>query len=140
MAKTHQETGMMVVISYFVLLVVNSIVILGANSLFPNDVVLGNSAIPFFWALLHSMGIFTLLTAFAIPFVHEYEQVRGKMFTSNEWMITYFIINFVGMWVLTRFAENLGLGITSWLVALILAVVLDIVQGIAMMQLEKMRK
>ena len=139
MAKNDSNTGMMLVISYFILFVVNTLVILGANALSPTNAVLGNSAISKTWAIIHSVGILTLINTFAIPFVREYEIKRGKMFTSNEWMFAYFVINFVGIWAITRFAESVGFGITSWMVALILAVVLDMVQGIAMMQLEKFR-
>lgn len=61
------------------------------------------------------------------------------MFSSAEWMASYFVLNFVGVWVVARFANQLGFGISSWVVALVLAVVLDVVQGAAMMQVEKLR-
>ncbi len=130
----------MLVISYFVLFAVNSLVILGANALTPQNAVLGTAYISMPWAIFHSMSLLTLIDIFAIPFIREYEVKRGKMFTNNEWMTAYFIINFVGIWVVARLADNLGFGITSWVVALVLAVILDMVQGIAMMQLDKFRK
>ena len=141
MAKTTaQNTGMMLVITYFILFAVNSLVVLGANALFPQNAVLGTAYITLPWAIFHSMSLLALIGTFAIPFIREYEVKRGKMLTNNEWMIAYLVINFVGVWVVARLADNLGFGITSWMVALVLAIVLDLVQGIAMMQLEKFRK
>jgi hypothetical protein len=36
----------------------------------------------------------------------------------------------LGIWLVARFAEQLGLGISSWVVAAILALVFDVVQGL----------
>ena len=132
---------MVLVKTYFLLLIVNSVVIYLANLFFPNNVVLGTMNIPMWWAILCSMGILALLGTFAVPFVREAEFKRGgRVFSSKEWMILYFILNFIGVWVIARMATFVGLGISSWIVALILAIVLDVVQGFAMMQLEKRRK
>lgn len=132
--------GLVLVISYFLLLTVNSIVIWLANLLIPNLVVLGTWHIPYGWAILHSMGTLALINTFAIPFVREMERVNGKMFTSTQWMIFYFLLNFAGIWLISRFADQFGLGISSWLIAVGLAIVVDVVQGMAMMQLEKYRQ
>ncbi len=137
--EESQNTGMTLVITYFVLFTVNSLVVLLANSLFPQHVVLGTGHISVGWALIHAMGTLALLDVFAIPFVHEQEKKRGSMFSPQEWMGVYFVLNFIGVWGVARFAEQLGFGISSWFVALVLAVVLDVFQGMAMMQVEKMR-
>lgn len=134
-----ENPGLVLVITYFVLFLVNGLVVLLTNGLFPQQVVLGTQFISKGWAIIHSMGTLALLNTFAIPFVREYEKSRGKMFSSTEWMVAYFVLNFVGVWVVARFAENLGFGISSWTVALVLAAVLDVIQGIAMMQVEKLR-
>ena len=142
MAKKNtlaENPGLVLVVTYFVLFVINGFVVLLANSLFPQQVVLGTQYITKGWAIIHSMGTLALLGTFAIPFIREYEKSRGKMFSSAEWMVAYFVLNFVGIWLITRLAEQLGLGISSWVVALVLAVVLDVVQGFAMMQVEKLR-
>lgn len=133
------DQGLMLVVSYFTLLVVNSLVLMIANFLFPGFVVLGTRSLSTFWAILLSMGVLALINTFAIPFVHLYEEQRKKIFTTSEWMISYFALNFVGIWFVTRAANQLGMGITSWVVALVLALVFDFVQGMAMMQLEKMK-
>ncbi len=131
---------MMLVVTYFVLFAVNSLVILLANSLMPQHVVLGTGNISKGWVLIHAVGSLALINTFAIPVVREFEKMRSKMLTNKEWMMAYFIINFVGVWLVARFANQLGLGISSWVVALALAVVLDFAQGMAMMQMEKLRK
>lgn len=85
------------------------------------------------------MSLLALVNVFAIPFVREYEHRAGKMFANNQWMAVYFVINFVGIWLIARFADQVGFGISSWLVAAVLAVVLNVVQAIVMMGLEKFR-
>lgn len=85
------------------------------------------------------MGTLALIGTFSIPFIHRYEKSRGRTLTSRDWMLAYFIINFVGLWVISRYSEQFGFGISSWVVAAVLAAVLDVAQGAAMMQLEKAR-
>ena len=138
-APINQETGIMLVITYFIIFVVNALVILIANVLFPEYIVLGTATITKTWAILYSVTALTLLNTFSIPFIREYENRTGKMLKSSRWMIKYFLINFIGLWLISRFAEELGLGLSSWMVAVVLAVVLDVVQGMVMMQVEKFR-
>jgi uncharacterized membrane protein YvlD (DUF360 family) len=136
---TTKNPGLVLVTTYFVLFVVNSLIFTLANSIFPNQVVLGTEFINFPWAILHSAGVLSLIGTFAIPFFHEKERVLGRNLTSKEWMVGYLVLNFMSIWIIARFADQLGLGISSWMVALVLAAVLDVVQGIAMMKLEKVR-
>lgn len=136
----NQNTGIILVTTYFVLSVVNSLVIILASVLFPQMVVLGTANISKTWAIIHSVGTLALINTFAIPFVKELENKREKMFSPKEWLAYYLVINFGGIWIIARFADQLGFGIKSWLAVLTLAAVLDIVQGIAMMQVEKLRK
>ena len=130
---------MMLVITYFVLFLVNSLVIYLANSFFPQQVVLGTQAFNTTWSIIHSMAVVALVNTFAIPFVRLWEKRRGKMLSSTEWMMAYFVVNLAGIWGVARFSEQFGLGIRSWMVAVVLALTLDFIQGIVMMQLEKIR-
>ena len=134
------ETGIILVISYAVLFIVNCAVIFAANIIFPTQVVLGTKSLSLIWAGVLSMGVLTLINTFAVPIIRVIENSRKKMFTTKDWMVSYFLLNFVGVWLVARCATELGMGISSWVVALVLAVVLDVVQGVAMMQLEKMKK
>ena len=137
--SSSQSTGISLVITFLVIWLVNSLVIWLANLLFPQLVVLGTVHIPKLWVFFHATGTLALINTFAVPFVRLYENKQSQMLDSKSWMILYFIINFVSLWVIARFAEQLGLGLRSWLVALGLALILDIFQGLAMMQVEKTR-
>ncbi|OGK62979.1 hypothetical protein A2334_01965 [Candidatus Roizmanbacteria bacterium RIFOXYB2_FULL_38_10] len=130
---------MILVVSYFVLFAVNSFIFFLSNLLFPYYVVLGTSHIPKLWAIAHSTGVLALLNTFAIPFVRVYEKNKGKVFTTQQWMIYYLLLNGVGIWIISRFPTQFGLGVRAWWVIVLLAAVLDVVQGIVMMKLEKFR-
>ncbi len=134
-----KETGMVLVISYFVLLLVNYILISLANIFFPEHVVLGTISLTPVWAGIISMSALSLIVTFAVPFVRVYEDARSKILTTRDWMLLYFILNFVGVWLVSRAATQLGMGISSWVVALVLAIILDTAQGVVMMQIEKMK-
>jgi hypothetical protein len=131
--------GMVMVVTFFILLVVNTLIVYAASWYFPKYVVLGTSTMNPTWAVIHSMGFLALIDTFALPFIREIEKFKGRMLTSGEWMLKYFLLNFAGIWIITRFSEQFGLGIAAWWVALVLAAVLDVVQGLVMMQVEKMR-
>lgn len=131
--------GILLVVTYFALLIINSIVIYLANLFFPNQVVLGTISMNTTWAIFHSMAALSLIATFAIPFFHEWENRRGKMLSSKEWMVYYFVLNAGGVWLITRVSDQFGLGITGWYVAVAIALVFDVFQGVVMMQLEKLR-
>jgi hypothetical protein len=136
----NQYTGIMLPITFFVLFAVNSLVLYLANMFFPSHIVLGNQTVSYGWAFIHSMATLAILNVFLIPLVRVYENKIDKMITSLCWMKIYFVTNFVGLWILARFANQLGMGLSSWVVALFLALALDIVQGITMMWLGKFKK
>lgn len=131
---------MIMVVTYIVLFLLNSVVIYLANYIFPQYVALGTATTTKCWAIIQSMGILALVSLLVIPFVREFERRRKKMFTSKEWMILYFLVNTASLWIIARFAFYLGFGISSWMVAVGLAIVLGVLQGVAMMQIEKLRK
>lgn len=138
--KINQYTGITLVKTYFVLLLVNGLVFYLANSWFPAHVVLGTAHLTFWWSVLLSASELAIIGTLAVPFIRELENKKGRMLTKKEWIIKYFFINFFGVWLIARFADQLGMGISSWTVAAILALVLDLTQSAAMMQLEKTRK
>ncbi len=135
-----KNPGIVIVASYVALFLVNSLVLWLANALFPNHVVLGTFTIPVGWAILHSAGKLALVGTLLIPFINEYESRRGKPYTPRDWMVIYFGINFITLWLISRVPDQYGVGVSSWLVAALVAVVLDFAQGIAMMKLEAVRK
>lgn len=128
------NTGLKLVYSYFVFLIINGLVLWLANILFPAKIVLGTWSISKFWAIVHSMGILALIEVFAIPLVREFEIKKKKTFSIKERMIAYLLINTLGIWLIARGAEQFGMGISSWIVAVILALVLSLLQGAVMMK------
>jgi len=137
MKKKQTSQGVMLVSTFSVLMATNIAVVYVANVLAPSNVVLGTYYIDKLWALLHSMGTLALVNTFAVPFIREYEDARGEMITTSEWMKYYLVLNLVGLWVISRFSAHLGLGLSSLWVVFFLAIALDFFQGIAMMWLEK---
>ena len=126
--------------TFFVSLVLNSLVILIANALFPAQVVLGNANSNLLWAVFHSMVMLTLIGTLAVPLFEWKQKMLGRALTTKEWMIGYLAINFVGVWVITRFSEQFGLGISGWWVGLLLAVAFGFVQSKGMMKVFKKEK
>jgi hypothetical protein len=114
---------MMLVISFFTLFGVNAVLLYLANMFFPQYIVLGTQS---FLVLL-------------LPFATILERKLGRELKPQEWIAGYFIANLVGLWTLARFSDQFGMGLSAWYVAAGLAVVLDLVQGMVMMQFEKMR-
>lgn len=135
-----RNPGMVMVVSYFVLKGVSAVVIYLANMWFPSQVVLGTVSLTMWWAVLLSAGALALIDTLALPFLAEFEHRRGRLLSPGEMMVAYLLINFIGLWGITRFAEVFGMGVTSWMVVLALAAVLDFFQGIAMVALEQFRK
>lgn len=135
--KVNSETGIILVASFGVIYMVNAVVLYLANMYWPEHVVLGTMSMDSMWAILHSMTALALLDTFAIPVVHVAENMVGRMFSAIEWTAAYFVINAAGLYAITRFSDQFGLGVSAWWVILVLAVVLDFLQGIAMMQLQK---
>lgn len=142
MAKSNifeKNPGLLLVATYAVLLLTNSLVLAIAHLLFPQHIVLGTATISYIWAMALSMSKLSLIGTFAVPFVREYELRSGKMLTNPQWMFLYFILNTASIWLIARFAHIYGLGISSWIVAVILAIFMDLAQGMSMMSLEKYR-
>src|SRR6185369_1237965 len=103
--------------------------------------VLGTVNIPVTWAIVLCSVKLGLITTFvASPFFTEWELRRGKMMNPIEMMVAYFVVNFVVLWFTSRFSEIFGMGLSSWVVVLVLALVINLVQGMAVMSFQKMMK
>lgn len=142
-AEYHRSAfhpNMMMVITFFATLIVNMIVAYVANMWFPQHVVLGTQSMNTSWAILHSMGTLALFLTLAMPFMTELEKKKGSMLTPIDWMTAYFVLNVVGLWLITRCSDQFGLGVSSWLVVVGIAVVLDFLQGMVMMAIGEKTK
>lgn len=135
--KVQAQHGLMMFYSLIALFVTNALVILIANAIFPHSIVLGSVHTPYWWALHHSMFKLTVVDVFAMVFVTYYEWKNSVVFTPKQWMITYFVIDLIALWGITRFAEYMGLGVSSFGVLLGLAFVLDMIQGMVMLAIGK---
>lgn len=131
--------GWMVMI-FGVLFIAHSLVLYLASMFFPEAVVLGTNLISPLMALLYSMFVFTLIVVGAMPIIEAYESSQKSSLGTVGWMAVYFVLNFVGLWIVARFAEMLGLGIASWRVIAMLALVLDFVQGFVVTSMMKQMK
>jgi hypothetical protein len=84
-------------------------------------------------ALLLSSGIIAWATTITMPIFTEIEVRKQMILAPQHWIIGYLIINVAALWVTTRFADVIGLGVSSWVYVVGLAAVLDFVQGMVMM-------
>ena len=110
--------------------VVSVIVLYIANMLFPENVVLGNHIVTPMMGLLMSSIVISLLGVSATPLIEWARKAFNMTLTASHWMLLYLVINTLAVWLVARFAEILGLGVSSWVVALGLGFVLDVAQGL----------
>lgn len=137
--EIQAKAGIMLILSYFSLLASNLLVIYLANLLFPSHIVLGTFALTSTWALWLSSSKLALLGLLVMPLVAYREWKTKKDFRPQDWIMLYALVNIASLWIVTRFAEIYGLGASSWLVILGLALVMNFVQGIVMMNLSKVK-
>lgn len=116
----------------------NALIIYFANMVFPQHVVLGTNVFSPISALFYSMVVFTLITIGFIPVIEEVSRQMNQRLDNLSWMVMYFFINAGALWLVARFAEQLGLGISSFVVAVILALIFDTVQGFISYQVMRM--
>lgn len=137
--ELQAKQGIMIILSYLVLFACNFLAIYFANLLFPTNVVLGTFALTPFWALMLSAGKLSIIGLLVMLLVPYREWKTKKDFSPMDWMKLYFVVNTLSVYLITRFAEIYGLGVSSWIVVLVLATLMDIVQGVSMMQLGKVK-
>lgn len=137
--ELQAKQGVMIVLSYFVLFVCNVLVIYLANLLFPTSVVLGTFALTPFWSLMLSGTKLSLIGLLVMLLVPYKEWKSKKDFAPMDWMKLYFVVNTLSVYLITRYAEIYGFGVSSWIVVVVLALFMDVVQGVSMMQIGKVK-
>jgi uncharacterized membrane protein YvlD (DUF360 family) len=135
--KVQAMHGLNMIYTFITMMVVNTLMLAIANSLAPNQVVLGTYSISYWWAIYHSMFKLSVIATLFMPLITYYEWKNKTTFTPKQWMMTYFVVNVVALWSITRYAENLGFGVSSWVVVVVLAFVFNFVQGMAMLGVGK---
>lgn len=117
-------------LTFVVWLIAHSLVFYLANRFYPQAVVLGTNELSALQGLAYSMVVFTLITVGSIPVVEMIAGMQNRVLKAMDWMVIYFVINTAAIWIVARFAEQLGMGISSWIVAVVLGLVIDAVQGL----------
>jgi hypothetical protein len=128
-SPTTHMSGRQLGVVFASFMVLHSLVMYVANSFFPSQVVLGNHFFSPVMGLIYAMLPFTVMMVGAIPVIEHLGEMMKRTISNTEWMVGYFFLNTIGIWVLGRFAEWIGLGIDSWLVAVALSVVITMIQG-----------
>ena len=115
-------------ILYFSYWLVNFVVILAISFLFPQDVVLGT------WRFTAIEG--AIYTSFWLTFwvwlVWDFLYFRGVRFEKSfsTW-VYFFAVNTVGIWIIARVSNTVGMGISWWGWALILGFFANWMQRVA---------
>lgn len=135
-----QETGIELPISFVVMFIVNVIGVYVSNMFYPKMIVVGTFGLTSTEALLLSAGALAAINAFLIPFFHVIENTRKKMLTDMEWMLGYAVMNTVALWLITRIPMVFGLGISSWIPLVSLALILNFLQGFGMVAYGKVKQ
>lgn len=100
-----------------------------ANVFLPKQVVLGNNIFSPGAALIYSAITYGLLSVGAVPVVEWLSEKKETRLTENKWMLVWLVVNFFAFWIVARFAELLGMGISSWRVVAVLALIMDVLQA-----------
>ena len=112
-------------VSFLTFWVVNTVVILGANAVFGGNVAVGNQSISTGLSAIFAGLALTALIPLAPKAV---EQTGYKIKNRNVWPAIFLASNIVVLWILKRLAVVTGLGISSILWVLILAIVITLVE------------
>jgi len=112
------------------LFISNSLVTYLAHLIFPTHVVLGTHQIDAWSGLFMAMAILSVVDVGATPVIQLTSDTLNLKLANRDWMILYFVINTVTIWFIGRLAEMVGLGISSWFVAVLLSLVMTGVQTI----------
>lgn len=109
------------------------LVALLANLFFPKAVILGNHLLSPFTGAVYAMAMVALIAVGVMPVVEYFIKENKLKLTSTHWLLLYWVVNAAAIWLVGRFAEIVGMGISSWLVAVLMGLALDLVQGGLMM-------
>lgn len=96
-----------------------------SSLLYPEDVVFGNNLISLPLAIIFNALILTGILALIKPILFK---LKLKKMNDMYWSLSYAVTNIVVIWLLAKFAVNTGFGISSFIVAVGLGLVLTIIQ------------
>ncbi len=104
-------------IRYLIIWVINSGIILLANKLYPSNFVLGNAVVPPVYAALLAGLLLMVFDRAMKPIVNKLV-LKGK----GRFMMLgiYWLVNFVGIWLIARVSFLSGFGISAFYLAIVL--------------------
>jgi len=105
----------------------NTIVLSIFSALYVGGVVLGNASISKPVATIINALILAIVV-YLVPSIVKKLDLKIKISDEKILAIDYFVVNLVVLWVLKRLADITGLGISSILNVLIVAIVLALIQ------------
>lgn len=112
---------------YLTMAVINALVIYITPSVFPDWVVLGTSTIPPLVAAIIAGALLTLIISFVEPFM-KYK--KWKVSDERAWALIYALVNVVSVWGIARVSIYTGVGISSFLIAIVLGIELLLIQWV----------
>lgn len=122
---------------FVIFFMINFVLVYLANRFFPSNVVLGTYFHSVNMALIYSSVALTLLVAGILSGVNcLLEQLKSDFFQGRI-LVMLFLANSVSVWLVGRMAQYLGMGISSWFVAVVLGLVLALVQKMTLRQVLK---
>lgn len=114
---------------FVLFLAANFAVLYLANKWWPTNVVLGTHFFSPMVALLYTVLPLSIVSVGLVPVVEHIMDTTNWKANDYHWLVLSFVVNAAAIWGLTRFAEWVGMGVTSWMVVAVLAVVLTAAQG-----------
>lgn len=114
---------------FFVYFFVDLIILLSTAVMIPTLLVLGNNLVTPLMALILASFLLSFFVVSTVPIMELIVSRFEYEFTSRDWMAIFVAINVFFLWLLARFAQVVGMGISSWMVALVIGIVLSLIQG-----------
>lgn len=110
---------------YLLYWILNSLVIYLISGLFPESVVLGNFKFNPVESAIYAGFWVTVIFWAMWDFIH----VRGVVLSRTAGSLwVFFVMNFVSVWLVSRFSHIAGFGISSFVWALLIAFIANLVQ------------
>lgn len=113
---------------------VDSLLLLVANALFPASFVLGTYRFNSWVAIAVAGFLWTAIVWFSEPLVSK---MGFKVKGATTSLLFYFLANLVALWIVARMAPLSGLGVSSSLWVAVLALVADVAQWFVWSSIKK---
>lgn len=136
----NKHTGIVIPMIFLLMFIVDSLLIHLANQFFPEAIVLGNDKIKYLWAIIHSMSTLALINTLMLPIMRLYENAKKASLSIQEKFVFNFLTNLGGLFLISRLAVQLGLGISAWYVTALLAIIFSTVQMMVLILFHTVKK